>query len=186
MSRTKYTDGVSTRKEWNPGMSKEHIRRVCALDCPDACGLLVTVANGAIVRIKGDPAHPVTKGFTCSKIARYPERVLASELRVVRPPLRQGERFVEISHDDADAIIGRRVREAVEEHGLETVFFYHGLGSTVASALYTYRFFNSLPAYTTFAGSICGAAGIAGQTADFGYRRFHHYKDCLNSDVIIF
>jgi len=167
-------------------MSKEQIRTVCTLDCPDACGLLVTVANGAVVRIKGDPEHPVTKGFTCSKIARYPGRVLASERRVVRPLLRQGERFVEISYDDAYAIIGERVREAVEEHGWETVFFYHGLGSTGASALYTHRFFNSLPAYTTFSGSICGAAGIAGQTADFGYRRSHHYQDCLNSDVIIF
>jgi hypothetical protein len=31
-------------------------RSVCALDCPDCCGLLATVENGRDVKLHGDPA----------------------------------------------------------------------------------------------------------------------------------
>ena len=42
---------------------------VCALDCPDCCSLLVTVDNGHATKLRGDPAHPVTRGFLCGKVA---------------------------------------------------------------------------------------------------------------------
>lgn len=35
-------------------------KSVCSLDCPDQCGLLVTKKDGKIVKIQGDPDHPVT------------------------------------------------------------------------------------------------------------------------------
>ena len=34
---------------------------VCSLDCPDQCGLLVHKKDGKIVKIEGDPSHPVKK-----------------------------------------------------------------------------------------------------------------------------
>ena len=47
---------------------------VCALDCPDCCALLVNVEDGRGTRLRGDPEHPVTRGFLCGKVARYLER----------------------------------------------------------------------------------------------------------------
>src|ERR1700721_2177136 len=47
---------------------------VCALDCPDACSVLVTLEDDKATRLRGNPDHPVTRGFLCGKVARYLER----------------------------------------------------------------------------------------------------------------
>src|SRR5262245_2951654 len=58
------------------------IRTVCAHDCPDQCSLIATVEAGRVVRVQGDPEHPMTAGFACTKVNREhelvhsPERVL--------------------------------------------------------------------------------------------------------------
>ncbi|MGO4276453.1 hypothetical protein AB4Z22_42635, partial [Paenibacillus sp. TAF58] len=41
---------------------------VCSLDCPDQCGLLLHKEAGKIVKIEGDPNHPVTQGAICNKV----------------------------------------------------------------------------------------------------------------------
>ena len=48
-------------------------RTTCNRDCPDACGLLVTVRDGEVVKIAGDPDHPVTQGFLCFRTSRFLE-----------------------------------------------------------------------------------------------------------------
>lgn len=35
--------------------------------CPAFCGVVVTVENGSPVRIRGDDAHPVSRGYLCPK-----------------------------------------------------------------------------------------------------------------------
>ena len=40
---------------------------VCSLDCPDQCGLLVHKQDGKIVKIEGDPDHPLHKGIFATK-----------------------------------------------------------------------------------------------------------------------
>src|SRR5580765_6850395 len=53
-------------------------------DCPDACGVLITVQDGRATKIQGDPEHPVTRGFLCAKVAKYLDRVY-SPGRVLYP-----------------------------------------------------------------------------------------------------
>ncbi len=48
---------------------------VCSLDCPDQCGLLVHKKAGKIVKIEGDPEHPVTKGAICNKVRHMTDRL---------------------------------------------------------------------------------------------------------------
>ena len=57
------------------------VHAVCTHDCPDSCGVLVTVdeLTGRAVKVAGDPAHPVTRGFLCGKVARYLDRVYSPE-----------------------------------------------------------------------------------------------------------
>ena len=87
------------------------IRTVCAHDCPDQCSLLAHVEDGRIVRIEGDPEHPFTAGFACTKVHHDHELVHSPER--VRTPLRRagakGEgRFVPVTWDEAlDEIVGR-------------------------------------------------------------------------------
>src|SRR5258708_24917357 len=63
---------------------KKVIHAACPHDCPDACGVLITVEGGRATRIQGDPAHPVTRGFLCGKVAKYLDRVYSPD-RVLSP-----------------------------------------------------------------------------------------------------
>jgi anaerobic selenocysteine-containing dehydrogenase len=58
---------------------KQVIKAACPHDCPDACGVLITVQDGRATRIQGDPEHPVTRGFLCAKVAKYLDRVYSPE-----------------------------------------------------------------------------------------------------------
>ena len=68
---------------------KQVVHAACPHDCPDACGVLITVEHGRATKIQGDPAHPVTRGFLCAKVAKYLDRVYSPE-RVLYPMKRVG------------------------------------------------------------------------------------------------
>jgi anaerobic selenocysteine-containing dehydrogenase len=78
---------------------KKIVHAACPHDCPDACGVLITVQDGRATKIQGDPAHPVTRGFLCAKVAKYLDRVYSLD-RVFYPMRRMvpkgpaGERSV--------------------------------------------------------------------------------------------
>src|SRR6478609_1550743 len=63
---------------------KQIVKAACPHDCPDACGVLITVQDERATRIQGDPEHPVTRGFLCAKVAKYLDRVY-SPGRVLYP-----------------------------------------------------------------------------------------------------
>src|SRR3984893_6901334 len=63
---------------------KRVVHAACPHDCPDACGVLITVEDGRATKIQGDPQHPVTRGFLCGKVAKYLERVYSPD-RVLYP-----------------------------------------------------------------------------------------------------
>ena len=102
-------------------------RSVCALDCPDCCSVLVTVDNGHATKLRGDPAHPVTRGFLCGKVAQYLEREYSPQ-RLLYPQRRVGRkgegRFERISWDDALDTIATRLRAVAEEFGPEAILPY--------------------------------------------------------------
>src|SRR6266852_4427926 len=50
---------------------ERQIRGACPLDCPDTCSWIVTVKNGEAVALRGDPAHPYTRGSLCNKVENY-------------------------------------------------------------------------------------------------------------------
>ena len=88
---------------------KKVIHAACPHDCPDACGVLITVEDGRATKVQGDPSHPVTRGFLCAKVAKYLDRVYSPD-RVLYPMRRiapRGERtspsqgFERISWDEA-------------------------------------------------------------------------------------
>jgi anaerobic selenocysteine-containing dehydrogenase len=68
---------------------KQVVHAACPHDCPDACGVLITVQDGRATKIQGDPEHPVTRGFLCAKVAKYLDRVYSPD-RVLYPMRRVG------------------------------------------------------------------------------------------------
>src|ERR1039458_7727209 len=105
---------------------------VCALDCPDCCSLLVTVENGRGPKLRGDPAHPVTRGFLCGKVAQYLEHEY-SPGRLLYPQRRVGAkgegRFERISWDEALDAIALRLKAVAAEFGPEAILPYSYAGT---------------------------------------------------------
>jgi anaerobic selenocysteine-containing dehydrogenase len=74
---------------YNRRTMKQVVHAACSHDCPDACGVLITVEDGRATKIQGDPEHPVTRGFLCAKVAKYLDRVYSPD-RVLYPMRRIG------------------------------------------------------------------------------------------------
>src|SRR5581483_1672864 len=121
-----------------PGMALDELagRRVvsgaCPHDCPDACSMLVTVEAGRVVGVRGDPAHPFTRGSLCAKVNDYETRVYHPD-RVLRPMRRTGAkgegRFAPISWAEAIDEICGRFRSITAEFGSEAVLPYSYAGN---------------------------------------------------------
>jgi anaerobic selenocysteine-containing dehydrogenase len=56
----------------------------------------VTVQDGRVVRVQGDPEHPPTHGALCTKVSRYAERTYHPAARADAAAARgaEGERAV--------------------------------------------------------------------------------------------
>src|ERR1035441_10566283 len=105
---------------------------VCALDCPDCCSLLLTVQDGQASRLRGNPEHPVTRGFLCGKVAQYLEREYRPE-RLLYPRRRVGAkgegRFERIGRGEALDTIAERLPAAAEEFGSGDILPYSYAGT---------------------------------------------------------
>ncbi len=160
---------------------------VCALDCPDCCSLLINVdEEGRGSRLRGNPAHPITQGFLCGKVARYLEREYSPE-RLLHPQRRVGGKgeghFARITWDEALDEIATRLKQIADEHGSEAILPYSfagSMGKLIANGM-DRRFFHRLGA-SRLARTICSAAGEAGLKAAVGHQygtepeQFRHSK----------
>jgi anaerobic selenocysteine-containing dehydrogenase len=149
-------------------------RSVCALDCPDCCSLLVTVENGRGVKLRGNPEHPVTRGFLCGKVAQYLEREY-SPGRLLYPQRRTGAkgegRFERICWDEALDTVADRLKTAAAEFGPESIlpYSYAGTMGYLNGSGMDRRFFHRLGA-SRLDRTICSTAGMAGTLAALGVR----------------
>ncbi|HJQ40101.1 MAG TPA: molybdopterin-dependent oxidoreductase, partial [Thermoanaerobaculia bacterium] len=109
------------------------IRAVCPHDCPDTCSMLVTVdESGRAVRMAGDPEHPFTQGFLCTKVSKYLERTY-HDGRLLYPQIRTGAKgegkFRRATWDEALELIANRLRGAIDEFGAEAILPYSYAGT---------------------------------------------------------
>ncbi len=148
-------------------MPTETLRTVCNRDCPDACGLIATVEDGRLVRLGGDPAHPVTRGFLCSRTSQFPARQNSPD-RLTVPLLRDGDAFRPVSFEEAIAFAAERLLAIRAESGPASVLHYRSGGSLGMVQSVVDLFFEAFGPVTVKRGDICSGAGDAAQEADFG------------------
>src|SRR5713226_1748832 len=165
---------------------REVRRSVCALDCPDACSMLITVEDGRATQLRGDPDHPVTRGFLCAKVSRYLEREYSPD-RLLYPQRRAGAkgegRFERIGWDEALDEIAWRLQSISREFGSEAIlpYSYGGTMGFLNGSGMDRRFFHRRGA-SRLDRTICSAAGGAALTASLGNRygtepeQFRHSK----------
>jgi anaerobic selenocysteine-containing dehydrogenase len=100
--------------------------------CEATCGLRATIEDGRIVALEPDQEHVVSKGYSCIKGLRYHE-IHHSPDRLRVPLKRVGDRFEEISWEQALEEIGAKVRQLVKDHGGDSVSAY--LGNPISFSL---------------------------------------------------
>ncbi len=176
-------------------MTKQLVHAACPHDCPDACGVLITVEDGRATKIQGDPNHPVTRGFLCAKVAKYLDRVYSPD-RVLYPMRRiaakgaastkRGEAWLRITWDEALDEIAERFRSIIAEFGSEAIlpYSYGGTLGALNGGSMDRRFFTRLGA-SELERTICSSAGEAGLESVIGVKLGTEPDQFVHSRYII-
>jgi len=159
-------------------------RTVCTLDCHPHCGLLATIKAGRVVRVKGDPSHPLTKGITCGKARRHVDRA-NDPRRLLRPIERKDGTWRAITWEHALDTISERLLGIRDEYGSTAVLHHDVCGSEGLLGNLSKRFFNAFGGVTSPEGDVCWGSGYAAQSYDFGEPGMHDWADLENSRCII-
>jgi len=97
--------------------------------CAAACGILVDVADGVAVRVRGDSEHPVSRGYTCTKgRALAAQQYRSDRLRVARV------RGSEVSWSEAAVALGGELLEIRDSVGPDAIGLYLATGLAYDSA----------------------------------------------------
>ncbi len=180
--------------------STKTVHAVCTHDCPDSCGILVTVdtLTGRATKLQGDPSHPVTRGFLCGKVARYLDRVYSPE-RLLYPmrrkagvpkgPLpkgREAEAFERISWDEALEFIAKKLKHTAAEFGPESIlpYSYAGTIGQLGYGSMDRRFFYRLGA-SQLDRTICSTAGGEALKQVYGVKLGTTPQDFAHAGMII-
>ncbi len=162
-----------------PGMTRD-VLLTCPLDCPDACRLKVTLGpdeqgHEKMLKVTGDPHHPVTRGFACVKTVHYPARANHPD-RPLYPLRRVGAKtdakaqFERVSWDEALNDIAARLKTLLDTRGPQSILRYHYAGTMgLREGSHVHALFRALGT-PELDETICAAAGTAAWTLGYGAR----------------
>ncbi|BBX75375.1 molybdopterin-dependent oxidoreductase [Mycobacterium shinjukuense] len=108
-----------TSTDWQP--------TACIL-CECNCGIVVQVDDRKLARIRGDKAHPASRGYTCNKALRL-DHYQNSRGRLTSP-MRRGRdgSYQEIDWDTAIVEIAEGFKRIRDTYGGDKIFYYGGGG----------------------------------------------------------
>ncbi|MDN3017825.1 molybdopterin-dependent oxidoreductase [Paenibacillus sp. BSR1-1] len=160
------------------------IQSACPLNCWDSCGLNVTVENNKVIKVDGDPSHPITKGKICGRGRQLETRTNSSK-RLLHPLKKINGQFEPITWDQALGEIAAKLVEIKKQNGTTAVLHSHDYANNGILKNLDQRFFNAYGGVTELYGSLCWGAGIEAQKWDFGSAYGHGPDDIFNSKNII-
>ena len=166
------------------------VKGTCTHNCPDTCATVTQVRDGRAVGFRGDPDHPITRGWLCAKVRPYldfvyhPDRLLTPLRRV--GPKGSPDRWEPISWDDAIGEIAARWRQIIDRYGAAAILPYSFSGTTgwVNLGLSSLRLWQRMGA-SGLERSICNAAATAAVHATYGARWAPEYTDVVHSRLVI-
>jgi thiosulfate reductase / polysulfide reductase chain A len=117
---------------WRGDTRVEQIATNCEM-CFWRCGVMAEVADGKVVKLQGNPHHPLTKGQLCAR-GNAGTQLLYDPDRLKYPLIRVGQRgegrFRRASWNEALDFFAERLKQLKQKYGPESVaFFPHGVGS---------------------------------------------------------
>lgn len=94
--------------------------------CEPLCGMVATVEDGRLLKLRPDPDHPLSQGFACPKGIAF-EQVHNDPDRVLHPLKRRSDgSFEQVSWDHALADVVARLRAIHDAHGPQAIGWYWG------------------------------------------------------------
>ena len=165
-------------------------KSVCHYDCPDACGLILTVDDNKVIKVRGNREHAFTRGTLCPKIAHY-ERVIHSSKRLTTPLRRIGKKgigpdqFTSISWDEALARIVENFNHTINTYGSESILRYSYAGTMGAVNSPAADFFFRCIGATSQDRGICSPAKQAAFKSVYGDTVAIKPQEAQHSDLII-
>ncbi len=167
----------------------EQRHSACPLDCPDLCGLTVTVDQGRVIEVDGDRRGPITDGFICGKVRKIADHLYGPD-RVLAPMVRVGPKgagaWRTVSWDEALGLIADRIATIRARAGGEAILPYHYGGSNgwLTEGALASRFFRRLGA-TNLARTYCAAATTAAVRGMYGRMPGVALEDFAHSKLIV-
>jgi len=163
---------------------------VCALDCPDACALVIDIDHsGKAIKLGGDRGHPITRGFLCAKVTKYLEREYHPD-RLLYPLRRTGGKgegqFERIGWEHALNEIAAKLKTVSEVDGPEAIlpYSYAGTMGLLNGSGMDRRFFHRLGA-SRLERTICSTAGGVALQLSQGIRLGMEPEQFAHSKLII-
>jgi anaerobic selenocysteine-containing dehydrogenase len=167
--------------------SEQHAN-ACIL-CSRNCGIVMTTDSGKISKIKGDPKHPMTKGYICQKAARL-EHYQSHDDRLTHPLKKQPDgSFEVISWDQALSEIAEKMSAVRDNFGSDSFALVGGggqgnhLGGAYAQQL-RYAMGGSRYVYSALAQEKTMDFWVNGRL--FGDQRVHVSEDVEHADYVLF
>lgn len=98
----------------------QKITTICPY-CAVGCGQMLSVVNGKVINVEGDPEHPINQGSLCSK-GNALLQVANNERRLTKVLYRapKSDRWQEKSWDWALERIARRIKDTRDKNWVET------------------------------------------------------------------
>lgn len=169
-------------------MQKYWKRSACPYDCPDGCGLLIETDGTRVYRVKGDPDHPITRGFTCAKMTHY-EKTIHHKDRILTPLKRVGKKgsgaFVPITWEQAVKEITDTWKKIIDTEGAQAILPYSYAGTEhLVQNKSGEAFFHYMGA-SLLERTICSKAKSAGFDQILGSTQGRNPSILEDSDLII-
>jgi molybdopterin-containing oxidoreductase family iron-sulfur binding subunit len=83
-------------------------------ECPAGCGIIAKNREGRVIKVEGNPLHPLNRGKLCIRGQAALQAVYNPE-RLKTPLLKEKDGFVSISYDQARALLKSKVWEAARK-----------------------------------------------------------------------
>ncbi|MFZ9630284.1 MAG: molybdopterin oxidoreductase, partial [Ilumatobacteraceae bacterium] len=101
--------------------------------CIALCGIRVTTEGDRVVSVKGDPQHPASHGYTCTK-GRSLGRWHHHPDRILMPRMRAGSAWRDVSWAEVLADAAGTMCRSIDQHGADSVGVYIGTAASLDGA----------------------------------------------------
>jgi nitrate reductase (cytochrome) len=155
--------------------------------CGVGCGLLVGLAGGRAVAVKGDPASPVNKGLCCVK-GYHSVMALYGQDRLTQALVRKNGKLVPVPMKEALDLVAATMAETIKAHGKDAVAMYGSGQWTIPDGYVASKLMkggigtNNLEANAR----LCMASAVNGFLTSFGLDEpMGCYEDIDHADVFV-